>query len=249
MPRNFFEGAASGASIAGGASGFNPYITIAGGIVGGIKSLTEKSDNEIRQEQIREYLKRRSQLRQQSISRLNEETNKNIGRINQFTTGSLQKGQGDTARRSASLGRGADEADFLALQGQITGQGSNAIQTTQDRADVYRNQIEEGYDQDVMNAEMEGITAPQDPNFTDILGSIAPAALQYGMNQQYLSKMNPSGGTPAVNPSGTKTIPNTGFDLSGEDNIYSLDENNKYKFKNPVNVGSLPKYPSWFRRQ
>jgi len=136
-------------------------------------------------------LKRRAAMREKSLARLSEETGKNVGRINQYTTGTLKRTQGDLASRSASRGRGADEADFLAAQGVITGQGSEAIQQTQDASDRMRRQLEDQYSQDVMNAEAEGIFTPQDPNFTDVLGSIAPAALQLGMNQQFLERAYP----------------------------------------------------------
>jgi len=174
-----------------------PLVPIALGLKGAelIGNLFRKSDKEIREEQIREYLKRRAQLRDRSLQRLSEETGKNIGRINQFTTGSIKRGQGDISALRASKGMGFDEADMLSLQGQANEQGSNAIQSTQDKADAYRRQIEEGYEQDVMNAEMEGITAPQDPDFTDVLGSLASPVLQYGMNQEYLDKAFPTGET------------------------------------------------------
>lgn len=150
-----------------------------------------KSDKEIRQQRIREYVKRRAARRDQSLARLSEETGKNIGRINQYTTGTLKRTQGDIGARAASRGVGADEADFLAAQGQITGQGSEAIQGTQDAADRARRMIEESYDRDAASAEMEGIFAPEDPGITDVLGSLASPVLQYGMNQEYLDRVYP----------------------------------------------------------
>ena len=247
MPRNFFQGAASGASIAGGATGFNPYATIAGGIVGGVASLFEKSDKEIKAEQVREYIKRRRQMQELALANLQKDTATNIGRINQFTTGSIKRGQGDISALRASQGKGFDEADMLSLQGKANEQGSNAIQSTQDMADKYRRQLEESYQSDIMNAEMEGITYPEEPNFTDVLGSLAPAALQYGMNQQYLKNMSTvNTGGAKTNPNGTPSIPNTGYYLSGEDNLYDMGDGSKYKLRKRVNVNESTSYPSWF---
>ena len=240
----FAQGAGSGAAVGSVFGGVGAPV---GAVIGGLGSLFEKSDKEIRQAQVNSYIKRRAQRRLEQLASLDANTSKNIGRINQFTTGNIKNAQGDIASRSASKGRGADEADFLSAQGQITSQGSGAIQSTQDMADKARLSIEDAYNQDVMNAEMEGITYPEDPNFTDVLGSLAPAALQYGMNQQYLK----SGKTiaPTTNPSGTASISNTGYDLSGADNVYDIESGNQYRLRKPVKIDELQSYPSWFGRK
>lgn len=181
-----FSGAASGVATG---SIFGVPGAIVGGLIGLGSGLFSKSDEEIRKEQIREYLKRLAELRAKSLERLSAETQKNFGRINQRTTGLLQRAQGDIGRRAAGSGRTADEADFLAAQGQITGQGSQLLQSTQDASDRARRQLEDYYDQQALAAESEGIFAPTGPNFTDVLDSLAPAALQYAMNRNLLESL------------------------------------------------------------
>ena len=250
MPRSagsFLQGGASAAATGVGVAALasNP-VGWAVGLGLGAASLYDnifgKSDKEIRQERIREYLKRRAAMREKSLARLSEETGKNVGRINQYTTGTIKRTQGDLATRSASRGRDADEADFLAAQGVITGQGSEAIQQTQDASDRIRRQIEEQADQDAMNAESEGIFAPEDPNFTDVLGSIAPAALQYGMNQKMLG----TGGTPStpsasMNPNGTRFIQPT--DIGSDIGFNMLPTN--VSSRSPMNVRDLSVTPNF----
>jgi len=182
----FTRGAASGASTVGGVTGFNPYATVAGGIIGGLSSIFEKSDEEIANERKAAQIAALLRMKESSLQRLSDETGKNIGRVNQFTTGSIQRANADTGRRAAGSGRSADEADFLASQGQITSQGSNAIQHVTDASESERRRLEDYYAQQELGINSDIANAPIQPNFTDVLESIAPAALSYGMNNRYL---------------------------------------------------------------
>src|SRR3990167_686081 len=114
---------------------------MSGGAILGAYGMLTKSDSEIRKDQMDEYLKYLLQKRGESLDRLSSETTKNFGRINRFTTGNIERAQGDISRRAAGGGRTADEADFLATRGELTGQGSQAIQNTQTAADAERRKI------------------------------------------------------------------------------------------------------------
>lgn len=185
-----FSGAGSGAATG---SVFGPWGTAIGGVLGGVSGLLKKSPEEERKESIENFLKILRESKERMLGRLGEETKSALGKIGRFTTGLVQRGQADIARRAASRGRTADEGDFLALQGQVGEQGARAISSALESSERARRGIEDWAEQQALAIERGEIEAPQDRGILGAIESIAPAAMQYMMNKEYLSKAYPEG--------------------------------------------------------
>jgi hypothetical protein len=184
------SGAATGASI--GSMIPIPGGTLigagAGALLGGLSGAFSESPEEQRKKKFDEFKMRlneqRARLAEQKQKSLTEGSQK-IGRL---TSGLTSRFRSSAGKRAAALGRTSDvEAFELPVVEKVASAGSGAmsdfVTNTNRQFDEYGQRL----DNYGLDAEQQFLMGGElDPSATDYLGELAPSAIQYMQNKEYL---------------------------------------------------------------
>lgn len=173
MPRggNILSGAITGGSTAGQLSGYNPYITAAGAIGGGLIGLFSESEEEKRQKRRAELLKQLAEFEAIEKGEARKDVQSNLATVQQ-----------GTARRlaAAGIGGGNEESFLLSANQNVIGQGNDVL-----------DNISRDFRQKRLAIETDFADRPLEPEAVDYFTELAPTvANAYGgyKYQQALDK-------------------------------------------------------------
>lgn len=163
--------AASGATIG---SLFGPVGTAFGAVIGGLYGAFSESPEERRQKRYDEFKKRLNEQRQKTLA-------EGAQKIGQITSGLTKRFRSGAARRAAALGRTSDVETFeLPVVEKVASFGSGAMSDFLTSTNRY-------FDEVALNAEQQFLLGGElEPTAVDYLSEIAPSALQYMQNKEYL---------------------------------------------------------------
>ena len=176
------SGAASGAAIG---SVFGPVGTVVGAIGGGLYGALSESPEEQRQKRFDEYKKKLNEQRQKTLA-------EGSAKIGQLTSGLTKRFRSSAGKRAAALGRTSDvEAFELPVVEKVASAGSGAMSDFQLATNRQYDQYSQQLDQYGLDAEQQFLLGGElDPSAVDYLGEIAPQALQYMQNQEYMDLLS-----------------------------------------------------------
>lgn len=174
-----FGGLVSGASTGAAIGSIIPGVGTAigagvGALAGGLSGLFSESPEEQRQKRFDEYKKKLNEQRAKTLS-------EGSAKIGTLTSGLTKRFRSSAGKRAAALGRTSDvEAFELPVVEKVASAGSGAMSDFLTSTNRY-------FDQASLDAEQQFLLGGElDPSAVDYLGELAPSALQYMQNQEYM---------------------------------------------------------------
>jgi hypothetical protein len=183
----FVGGAASGAATG---SIFGAPGAIIGGVLGGTAGLFSKSDSELAEEARARRRDNYDTFKRSIESRRAKSLTEGSQKIGRLTSGLQSRFRGSAQRRATAMGRVSDvEAFELPVVSEVANRG------TANMADFITD-TNRSYDQQSLAAEQAFLESENQyasdmqsqPGVIDYLGEIAPIALNYTMNRDFLDR-------------------------------------------------------------
>ena len=187
------SGASTGAAIGSIIPGVGTAIGAGvGALIGGLSGALSESPEEQRKKRFDEFKKRLNEQRVKLGEQRQKALTEGSAKIGQLTSGLTKRFRSSAGKRAAALGRTSDvEAFELPVVEKVASAGSGAMSDFQLATNRQYDQYSQQLDQYGLDAEQQFLLGGElDPSAVDYLGEIAPQALQYMQNQEYMDLLS-----------------------------------------------------------